>query len=330
MECIKTTPAPTAPSILTYGDMEGPSNSIIAQWPSRCTRTLISRKDNPSNDHLVQQGFQSLKVNGSKQCFLFRPIGSPCGVGRVKDPIVAGDVIRISLWVRVAEPNVVSFIAGGRTLLFNSTLTCLRKQKAFSLNRKTLLVSYHLSLSHSLLSTQVFQMSTSHYHLNKGRRRWGLPKDDSHMVSRTLISNANEWVNIVATHKVGDDWKHPNQDAPGAAVAELMVPQRCNHYHLRFRLDKSDSDYWLDNVQMTKVDLGEVVNEAPQVSIGTLYLAAFSHSTLAEERRARLTLPPLSTPLLYSRPSSRMVTSTTTLPTGNTPKHRATSNTTLN
>lgn len=152
MECIKTTPAPTAPSILTYGDMEGPSNSIIAQWPSRCTRTLISRKDNPSNDHLVQQGFQSLKVNGSKQCFLFRPIGSPCGVGRVKDPIVAGDVIRISLWVRVAEPNVVSFIAGGRTLLFNSTLTCLRKQKAFSLNRTKPYWYLTISLSLTLYS----------------------------------------------------------------------------------------------------------------------------------------------------------------------------------
>ena len=111
-------------------------------WYSRCALTVINATESPD---LVYSGQQSLHLAGSKQCFLFRPIGPSCTARRVLEPIQAGDTLLISLKVRIDTAG------------------------------------------------QVFQVYTGHYHADKGRRRWALPGDDSQMVSRTLVPNANEW-----------------------------------------------------------------------------------------------------------------------------------------
>lgn len=82
-----------------------------------------------------------------------------CGPSLIKDPILPGETILISLWVKVTLPN------------------------------------------------KVFQMYTGHFHGRKGRRKWAMPKDDSHIVSRTIIPEANTWTKVTAIHQVGPDWK---------------------------------------------------------------------------------------------------------------------------
>lgn len=69
-------------------------------------------------------------------------------------------------------------------------------------------------------AAQVFQMFTAHYHSRKAGR-WDRPTDDSHVISRTLIDNANRWKYIEAYHTVGDDWTFDG---------EVLTPKSCNHY----------------------------------------------------------------------------------------------------
>ena len=85
---------------------------------------------------------------------------------------------------------------------------------------------------------QIFQMYTGHYHTSKGERgRWQLPSDDSHMISRTLVTEANEWTTITAIHKVGDDWTYDGEI----------------HYHLRFRVVHLAPSFYLDDVRVSKI-----------------------------------------------------------------------------
>ncbi len=99
---------------------------------------------------------------------------------------------------------------------------------------------------------RLFEMYTRHYHKTKGKRRWGLPPDDSYLISRTLIKNANEWTAIEAAHVVGDDWKWKG---------EMLEPEGCNHFHLRFRIPgKGEVGFYLDDVRVARVpgSLGSV------------------------------------------------------------------------
>ena len=90
---------------------------------------------------------------------------------------------------------------------------------------------------------QIFQMYTALSHANKGQSPWANPDDDSYMVSRTLVPNANEWVTVEALHKVGDDWKFRGN---------FLHPVGCNDFHLRFRLVDSLAGFYLDDVTVTK------------------------------------------------------------------------------
>lgn len=92
-------------------------------------------------------------------------------------------------------------------------------------------------------ANKVFQIYTGHYDVSKPRK-WGTPKDDSYMVSRTLIANANEWTTVETTFKVGDDWTFKD---------EVLTPAKCNHYHIRFRLMGSAAYWYLDDVKMNKI-----------------------------------------------------------------------------
>lgn len=90
---------------------------------------------------------------------------------------------------------------------------------------------------------QVFQMFTAHYHARKAGR-WARPLDDSHVISRTLVDNANKWKRIEAIHTVGDDWTFEG---------ELLEPKMCNHYQLRFNLAGSTSNYIMDDVKIERI-----------------------------------------------------------------------------
>lgn len=184
--------APTGFNLIPFADMDGTSIQIKNMWLSRCALTQILASENPD---LVYQGESSLHVAGDKKCFLFRPVGPACSTRRVTEPIQAGDTLKISLKVRITQPNTV------------------------------------------------FQMYTAHYHNDK-TRKWAQPEDDSHMISRTFVSNANEWTTIEAMHKVADDWSYNGM---------ILTPEMCNHYHLRFKVINSDADYYIDDVKVSKV-----------------------------------------------------------------------------
>lgn len=99
---------------------------------------------------------------------------------------------------------------------------------------------------------QVFQVNTAHYHTAK-ERFWSFPDDHSNIISRTLIPNANEWVKVKAYHIVGPDWtfNKPRQ---------LLPPESCSAYQLRFMVAESNSDFVLDDVHIEKVSSpGEAV-----------------------------------------------------------------------
>lgn len=96
------------------------------------------------------------------------------------------------------------------------------------------------------VADQVFQMYTGHYHLNKGSLKWTLPDDDSHMISRSLLTK-DEWVTIEAVHMVGDDWKYKGT---------LLPPEKCDDFHLRFRIPDSSASFFIDDVQLSKISSG--------------------------------------------------------------------------
>lgn len=125
-----------------------------------------------------------------------RLLGPNCLKGRVAEDLKEGDTIRISLMVKMSNPNTV------------------------------------------------FQMETAHHHIAK-KKRWAIPHDDSHIVSRTLIENANEWTRVEAIHTVGPDWTFDGQ---------VLAPKRCNHYQLRFRAASSGSSFAMDNVEIYGIE----------------------------------------------------------------------------
>lgn len=90
---------------------------------------------------------------------------------------------------------------------------------------------------------QVFQMFTAHYHSRKAGR-WARPKDDSHVISRTRIDNANRWKYIEAYHTIGPDWTFEGQ---------ILEPKFCKHYQVRFNLAESTASYIMDDVKIEKV-----------------------------------------------------------------------------
>jgi hypothetical protein len=147
-----------------------------------------------ADQELVYEGSTSLNVTGGA-CFLFRQIGFNCPSQRVTLNITEGDTFRISLKVRMHEPNTV------------------------------------------------FQIYTAHYHPRKVSR-WAIPEDDSHIVSRTLVKEADEWVTIEAIHTVGDDWTFEDT---------VLKPNLCNHYQLRFRTANSDGGFFIDDVRVEKI-----------------------------------------------------------------------------
>ena len=207
--------APTATSILAYGNLEsGTDRAIKAAWPSRCARTIVSRNPNATsvaedaNYDLVYEGSQALSITGGR-CFVFRQIGDQCPTSVTTQTVQAGDVLRVSLKIRMAQPN------------------------------------------------QVFQIFTGHYHTEKSSR-WGYPVDDSHVVSRTLIKNADEWYKIEAYHTVGDDWTFNGQ---------VLTPKRCNHYHMRFKAD-STSSYIMDDVRIDVV--GNIISNGNMMASSDL------------------------------------------------------------
>ena len=189
--------------------MEGTREQVLAQFLGTCARNLMNAADNPS---LVYSGEHSLKLLGGRTCFFFRPIAPTCGTGRITEAIHAGDVIRVSVRVRMEGDG------------------------------------------------QVFQLYTGHYHQNKGDLKWTLPIDDSHMISRTLVPNRNEWVTIEALHRVGDDWTFGGN---------VLQPVECNHYQLRFRVPDSGSSFYIDEVNVTKVDMGSGGSVVPKVGFFT-------------------------------------------------------------
>ena len=189
--------APTGINILGYGDFEidpsqdNTTNAINAAWASSCETSLVSVSDSPAD---VYSGSLSYSVTGGR-CSVLRMMGANCPATRMTTELQAGDTIKISLWVKMAE------------------------------------------------AAQVFQMFTAHYHPRKAGR-WARPTDDSHVISRTLIDNANKWKYIEAYHTVGDDWTFEG---------EILTPKLCNHYQLRFNLAASTASYIMDGVKIEKV-----------------------------------------------------------------------------
>ena len=145
-----------------------------------------------------------------------------------------------------------------------------------------IIVSFKVRLSQP---GRVFQVYTSHYHEDKGTRKWGLPPDDSHVVSRTLIADANTWYNVEAVHEIGPDWTFIIDNKP-----KILIPKKCNHYHLRFRAPGSDAAFWLDDVKIAKVArAGSSSEERAKAIVSVLFLYVISPAVY------HLTLPSRNT-----------------------------------
>lgn len=125
---------------------------------------------------------------------------------------------------------------------------CKEGRMAQSINEgDTLLISLKVRVTED---NQIFQMYTSHYHVDKPRK-WGIPKDDSYMISRTLIPQKDVWTTVTAVHKVGPDWTFKG---------EVLNPVKCNHYHLRFRVVECGTkcnlimgSFYIDDVNVQKM-----------------------------------------------------------------------------
>lgn len=144
----------------------------------------------------------------------------------------------------VAEGSSSLHVTGGtKCFLFRPIgLGCTNRRVAEPINAgDTIKISLKVRLD---TAGQVFQMYTGHYHTDKLPRGWGLPEDDSYMISRTKIPNADEWTTIDVIHKIGDDWKKGGM---------MLTPQGCNHYQLRFRVANSAASYYLDDVSVSKI-----------------------------------------------------------------------------
>ena len=82
------------------------------------------------------------------------------------------------------------------------------------------------------------------YHKDK-IRRWATNLDDSHVISHNGIPNADECTYVEVGHKVGPDWTFNNI---------TLTPMKCNHYHLRMRVQNSNANFILDDVSIVKMD----------------------------------------------------------------------------
>ncbi|KAL7553976.1 hypothetical protein ACHAWF_017328 [Thalassiosira exigua] len=90
------------PNILGFGDMEGATTRQIRnQWPSRCGRSLATDP--------VYAGEHSLAVEGGKRCFIMRPMAPDCALTRVSDPVMPGEVFRLSFKVMIKDVSDVVF-----------------------------------------------------------------------------------------------------------------------------------------------------------------------------------------------------------------------------
>ena len=119
---------------------------------------------------------------------------------------------------------------------------CLKSRLSENINEgDTIRISLKVKISNP---KTIFQMESAHYHTEKSRR-WAIPFDDSHIISRTLIENANEWTHIEAIHTIGPDWTFNGK---------LLAPKRCNHYQLRFRVADSGASFILDNARIERVE----------------------------------------------------------------------------
>lgn len=147
-------------NILNFGSMEERSVNLTEDpTGDRVVKSNWLSKCNVRTDTVEPyEGNRSLYMEGLRRCFVMRPIGPACGTQRIREAILPGETILISLWVKLSEAN------------------------------------------------RVFQIYTGHYHKEKGRRNWAMPNDDSYIVSRTIIPEANTWTKVTAIHKVGPDW----------------------------------------------------------------------------------------------------------------------------
>ena len=99
---------------------------------------------------------------------------------------------------------------------------------------------------------------------------WKPPDDDSHMVVRSKISNANEWTSVEASYLIGPSWKHD-----GVSHA----PDKCHYFQLRFSLPESTADFYLDDVRMVKqpplpessVSIPGGIMQNPKFDLGTSF-----------------------------------------------------------
>ena len=187
-----------------FADMEDATDTqILNTWVSSLPMNVIRLDPNitdPSLDPhspLVYSGSASLEVVGGKG-FVFRQIGSGCSEARVSQPINAGDVIRVKLWLRMKAAN------------------------------------------------KVFTIYTGHYHESKANP-WAPVTDSSNIVSRTRIVTANVWTLVEAVHVVGDDWTFNGV---------LLPPERCAHYQLRFRAERTTAGFYIDKLTIDKIASG--------------------------------------------------------------------------
>jgi len=96
------------------------------------------------------------------------------------------------------------------------------------------------------VANKVFTIYTGHYHTGKSNV-WAQVKDNSNIVSRTKLPAANVWTLVEAVHVVGDDWKFDGV---------ILPPERCNHYQLRFRVERSTAGFYVDDLTIDKIASG--------------------------------------------------------------------------
>ncbi|KAL7463535.1 hypothetical protein ACHAXS_003891, partial [Conticribra weissflogii] len=213
--------APTYVNILGYGDMEGPQDAVLNSWPSQCSMSIVQNDVNSTSLHPnIHSGQQALSVAGGR-CFVMRHVGPSCFKARMSEDLLQGDVVRISLYVKILAQ-----------------------------------------------SKQVFQIESGHYHTTKPSR-WAIPSDDSHIIARTLVRNADEWTKIEAIHTVGPDWTFNGVALP---------PKRCNHYQFRFRVADSTASFVMDDVRVEKVT-------APPNTLGLLDGGFLSNPDFVENHK---------------------------------------------
>ena len=111
--------APTAANIIGFADFEDATDKqILNSWPARLPVAVIRLNPNITdpaldpNTPLVHSGSTSLEVVEGRG-FIMRQVGNDCPASRLKEPISAGDVLRITFWVRMKAANKVIVLYTG-------------------------------------------------------------------------------------------------------------------------------------------------------------------------------------------------------------------------